>query len=49
MQRCAFMRRHTKRVGTDYSRGYTMGGQPLRPARVQVGRASTKALASGEE
>jgi molecular chaperone GrpE len=40
-------RDHT--VTAEYSRGYTMGGQLLRPARVQVGRASTKALASGEE
>jgi molecular chaperone GrpE len=40
-------RDHT--VTAEYSRGYTMGGQLLRPARVQVGRASHKALASGEE
>jgi molecular chaperone GrpE len=41
-------RDHT--VTAEYSRGYTMGGQLLRPARVQVGRArSTTAQAAGEE
>ncbi len=36
-------------ITAEYGRGYTMGGQLLRPARVQVGRANSKALASGEE
>ncbi len=40
-------RDHT--VTAQYSRGYTMGGQLLRPARVQVGRTRNKALVSGEE
>ena len=39
-------RDHT--VTAEYSRGYTMGGQLLRPARVQVGRANTEAQAAGE-
>lgn len=30
-------------VTAEYSRGYRMGGQLLRPARVQVGRAKTEA------
>jgi molecular chaperone GrpE len=30
-------------VTAEYSRGYRMGGQLLRPARVQVGRANTVA------
>lgn len=34
-------------VTAEYSRGYRMGGQLLRPARVQVGRAM-KTVASGE-
>jgi molecular chaperone GrpE len=40
-------RDHT--VTAEYSRGYRLGRQLLRPARVQVGRASNTALASGKE
>ena len=39
-------RDHT--VTAEYSRGYKMGGQLLRPARVQVGRASVETEAKGE-
>ncbi|MFL6209908.1 MAG: nucleotide exchange factor GrpE [Pyrinomonadaceae bacterium] len=39
-------RDHT--VTAEYNRGYRMGGQLLRPARVQVGRASNKAQAGSE-
>jgi molecular chaperone GrpE len=39
-------RDHT--VTAEYSRGYRMGGQLLRPARVQVGRAHNKAQAGSE-
>ena len=35
-------------VTAEYSRGYLMGGQLLRPARVQVGRAKTEGQAAGE-
>lgn len=35
-------------VTAEYSRGYTMGGQLLRPARVQVGRARVEGQASAE-
>ena len=35
-------------VTAQYSRGYRMGGQLLRPARVQVGRARGEAQAAGE-
>ncbi len=35
-------------VTAEYGRGYTMGGQLLRPARVQVGRARAEASASAE-
>ena len=35
-------------VTAQYSRGYRMGGQLLRPARVQVGRAQTTARSAGE-
>jgi len=35
-------------VTTQYSRGYRMGGQLLRPARVQVGRARSAAQSVGE-
>jgi len=35
-------------VTAQYSRGYRMGGQLLRPARVQVGRARGGAQAAGE-
>ena len=35
-------------VTAEYSRGYRMGGQLLRPARVQVGRARTGAHAVAE-
>ncbi|HLL71969.1 MAG TPA: nucleotide exchange factor GrpE [Pyrinomonadaceae bacterium] len=35
-------------VTAEYSRGYRMGGQLLRPARVQVGRAKAEGQAAGE-
>jgi molecular chaperone GrpE len=35
-------------VTAEYSRGYRMGGQLLRPARVQVGRANTGAQTAAE-
>ena len=35
-------------VTAEYSRGYRMGGQLLRPARVQVGRANTAAQTATE-
>jgi len=35
-------------VTAEYSRGYRMGGQLLRPARVQVGRANTGAQTASE-
>jgi molecular chaperone GrpE len=35
-------------VTAQYSRGYRIGNQLLRPARVQVGRAGTKAKEAGE-
>jgi molecular chaperone GrpE len=35
-------------VTAEYSRGYRMGGQLLRPARVQVGRANTEARTATE-
>ncbi|HEX3560887.1 MAG TPA: nucleotide exchange factor GrpE [Pyrinomonadaceae bacterium] len=35
-------------VTAEYSRGYRLGGQLLRPARVQVGRAGTKAKEAAE-
>ncbi len=35
-------------VTAQYSRGYRMGGQLLRPARVQVGRARNEAQAVSE-
>ncbi|PYS90684.1 MAG: nucleotide exchange factor GrpE [Acidobacteria bacterium] len=40
-------RDHT--VTAEYSRGYKMGGQLLRPARVQVGRARSNVQAHSEE
>ncbi len=40
-------RDHT--VTAEYSRGYQMGGQLLRPARVQVGRAARSAAQTGDE
>ncbi|HEX8457535.1 MAG TPA: nucleotide exchange factor GrpE [Pyrinomonadaceae bacterium] len=36
-------------VTAEYSRGYRMGGQLLRPARVQVGRAATRAEQAAAE
>jgi molecular chaperone GrpE len=35
-------------VTAEYSRGYRMGGQLIRPARVQVGRANTVAQTAAE-
>lgn len=37
------------RVTAEYARGYRMGGQLLRPARVQVGRARDEAQAAKEQ